>query len=233
MTCPTRAGGSHSTDIDHAAKLGLSIESHHVNPRPPAETRLGHAHCDPTPHRAGHGRPRRVRSHDRPPQRPHRYPGAAAEHAGPTAATRARNDSVDRARGQETTRRRLPAPEPARPRRALAQLATPSPGPCALVPQTCTTEPGLHPGQLANGEGRELARWRWSAVGHGAISDRTVSRRVVLLRGRGAISAPFPAPACQTVHAVLPHTAYRRSSPAAFSVSRPGRVWVVRRFHRG
>jgi hypothetical protein len=30
--------------------------------------------------------------------------------------------------------------------------------------------------------------------------------------GRG----PFPVPARQTVRAVLPHTAYRRSSPAAF-----------------
>ena len=29
------------------------------------------------------------------------------------------------------------------------------------------------------------------------------------------VSVPFPAPARQTVHAVLPHTAYRRSSPAA------------------
>src|SRR6185369_5264374 len=40
------------------------------------------------------------------------------------------------------------------------------------------------------------------------------------------VSLPFPAPARQTVHAVLPHTAYRRSSPAAFdfpSPKRPGR----------
>ena len=40
------------------------------------------------------------------------------------------------------------------------------------------------------------------------------------------VSLPFPAPARQTVHAVLPHTAYRRSSPAAFGFpgpKRPGR----------
>jgi hypothetical protein len=32
----------------------------------------------------------------------------------------------------------------------------------------------------------------------------------------------FPAPARQTVHAVLPHTAYRRRSPPAFDFSRQG-----------
>src|SRR6185312_16100395 len=40
------------------------------------------------------------------------------------------------------------------------------------------------------------------------------------------VSLPFPAPARHTVHAVLPHTAYRRSSPAAFDFpgpKRPGR----------
>jgi hypothetical protein len=34
----------------------------------------------------------------------------------------------------------------------------------------------------------------------------------------------FPAPARQTVHAVLPHTAYRRRSPPAFDLSRQGVV---------
>jgi hypothetical protein len=34
---------------------------------------------------------------------------------------------------------------------------------------------------------------------------------------------PFPVPARQTVHAVLPLTAYRRSSPAAFGF--PGAHW--------
>ena len=32
---------------------------------------------------------------------------------------------------------------------------------------------------------------------------------------------PFPVPARQTVHAVLPHTAYRRSSPAVFGLPAP------------
>src|ERR671916_1737833 len=50
--------------------------------------------------------------------------------------------------------------------------------------------------------------------------DRTVSRGVVLLRGRGLIVAPFPVPARQSVHAVLPHTAYRRRSPPAFGFPR-------------
>src|SRR4051794_15339089 len=63
----------------------------------------------------------------------------------------------------------------------------------------------------------------WSAVGHGAVGDRTVSRGVVLLRARGPISAPFPAPARQPVHAVLPHTAYRRRSPPAFGTTRQAR----------
>jgi hypothetical protein len=52
--------------------------------------------------------------------------------------------------------------------------------------------------------------------------DRSVSRRVVLLRGRGQV-APFPTPARQSVHAVLPHTAYRRRSPPAFGLSRQSR----------
>ena len=50
--------------------------------------------------------------------------------------------------------------------------------------------------------------------------DPMVSRGVVLLRGRGLILAPSPAPARQSVHAVLPHTAYRRRSPPAFGFSR-------------
>src|SRR4051794_41588486 len=45
---------------------------------------------------------------------------------------------------------------------------------------------------------------------------------VVLRRVRGRCSAPFPAPARQSVHAVLPHTAYRRRSPAVFGLSRQG-----------
>src|SRR3954471_8451378 len=65
-------------------------------------------------------------------------------------------------------------------------------------------------------EGRELARWRRSAVGRGAVDAPRFPAGVVLLRVRGPISAPFPAPARQSVHAVLPHTAYRRRSPAVY-----------------
>src|SRR3954462_3928110 len=71
-------------------------------------------------------------------------------------------------------------------------------------------------------EGRELARWRRSAVGRGAVGAPRFPAGVVLLRVRGPISAPFPAPARQSVHAVLPHTAYRRRSPAVFGFSRQG-----------
>src|SRR6266508_6295705 len=43
---------------------------------------------------------------------------------------------------------------------------------------------------------------------------------------------PFPAPARQTVRAVLPHTAYRRSSPAAFGPPVPGGMTVPSRLIR-
>src|SRR3954462_13807009 len=71
-------------------------------------------------------------------------------------------------------------------------------------------------------EGRELARWRRSAVGRGAVGAPRFPGGVVLLRVRGRCSAPFPAPARQSVHAVLPHTAYRRRSPEVFGLSRQG-----------
>src|SRR3954463_10260981 len=71
-------------------------------------------------------------------------------------------------------------------------------------------------------EGRELARWRGSAVGRGAVGAPRFPGGGVLLLGHGLIGAPFPAPAHQSVHAVLPHTAYRRRSPAAFDLSRQG-----------
>src|SRR3954454_12791505 len=71
-------------------------------------------------------------------------------------------------------------------------------------------------------EGRELARWRGSAVGRGAVGAPRFPVGVVLLRVRGRCSAPFPAPARQSVHAVLPHTAYRRRSLAVFGFSRQG-----------
>jgi hypothetical protein len=62
-------------------------------------------------------------------------------------------------------------------------------------------------------EGRELARWRWPAVGLGAAGGLVVSREVFLPRVRGLLCTPFPAPARQSVHDLLGHTAYRRSSP--------------------
>jgi hypothetical protein len=49
---------------------------------------------------------------------------------------------------------------------------------------------------------------------------RSRSRRVGDWRG-SADHGPFPVPARQTVHAVLPHTAYRRSSPAVFGLPAP------------
>jgi putative transposase len=58
----------------------------------------------------------------------------------------------------------------------------------------------------------------------GAAGDRRVSPGVLHLRGPGPIVGPFPAPARQTVHVVLPHTAYRRRSPPAFGFPRQGLV---------
>jgi hypothetical protein len=49
------------------------------------------------------------------------------------------------------------------------------------------------------------------------VSRSVVRPLVPLVR-----SVPFQLPPPQTVHAVLPHTAYRRRSPAAFGFSRQG-----------
>ena len=68
-------------------------------------------------------------------------------------------------------------------------------------------------------EGRELARWRCLALGH----ETTMATRfpVWSFFFVSVVSAPrFPTPARQSVHAVLPHTAYRRRSPPAFGLSR-------------
>ena len=70
-------------------------------------------------------------------------------------------------------------------------------------------------------EGRELARWQFPAVGRDATVTGTVSRGSFFIVSVTR-AAPFPAPARQSVHAVLPHTAYRRRSPAAFGLSRQG-----------
>jgi hypothetical protein len=69
---------------------------------------------------------------------------------------------------------------------------------------------GSRAGAVAYPGGRSRSHWY-----------PTVSRRIVLLRVPDQ-SAPFPAPARQSVHAVLPHTAYRRRSPPAFSFSHQG-----------
>jgi hypothetical protein len=49
-----------------------------------------------------------------------------------------------------------------------------------------------------------------------------VSRSVVRPLVPVVRSVPFQLPPRQTVHAVLPHTAYRRRSPPAFGLSRQG-----------
>ena len=73
---------------------------------------------------------------------------------------------------------------------------------------------------------RRVGGWRggeWFGCRSGAPAG--VSPRQLSLQP-WPVLLPFPAPARQTVHAVLPHTAYRRSSPAAFDFpgpKRPGR----------
>jgi hypothetical protein len=67
--------------------------------------------------------------------------------------------------------------------------------------------------------GRELARWQWltgrtrglcsAGFPVGCATPVAICQR-----------APFPAPARRSVHAVLPHTAHRRSSPAVFGLTR-------------
>src|SRR5215469_14012019 len=58
----------------------------------------------------------------------------------------------------------------------------------------------------------------------GATSGaNTLDHRLGVGSRAGAVAkAPFPAPARRTVHAVLPHTALRRSSPPAFGRCPPG-----------
>jgi hypothetical protein len=94
-----------------------------------------------------------------------------------------------------------------------------TPPPCGFGTSTARTGGGSSPPRTSDGG---------SGTGAVVLIDcrsqsrcgLTVSRGVVLLRGRGLIVAPFPAPARQSVHAVLPHTAYRRRSPPAFGFSR-------------
>jgi hypothetical protein len=60
-----------------------------------------------------------------------------------------RDDPADRT-GDQAPARRLQAPAPARPRRTLAELAAPPPGPLPLVPPAYPAKPRQCPGQLAN-----------------------------------------------------------------------------------
>ena len=63
------------------------------------------------------------------------------------------------------------------------------------------------------------SRWRRRHQAPGRHAHYHRRERQVGGSGTGAVPpgrGPFPVPARQTVHAVLPHTAYRRSSPAAF-----------------
>ena len=66
-------------------------------------------------------------------------------------------------------------------------------------------------------QGRELARWQILTVGREA-NEQNGFPLGVLLRHLGQ-GAPAPAPARQSVYAVLPHTAYGRRSPQAFGLS--------------
>ncbi len=73
--------------------------------------------------------------------------------------------------------------------------------------------------QHHNWEGRRLARWRLVSC----RSGRFYLGFPAIAFASTMAGAPFPASARQTVHAVLPHTAYRRSSPAAFDFLGPER----------
>ncbi|MBS2964251.1 S9 family peptidase [Actinocrinis puniceicyclus] len=108
-------------------------------------------HRHRAPHRVGHGRPGDLRRRRRVAQAPHRHPSTASGAPRPAAAPRPRPDPADRPRNT-TPARRSPAPrQTRRAPRTLAHLATPTPGPSPLVPPPRTTQPHIHPGQLAIG----------------------------------------------------------------------------------
>jgi hypothetical protein len=114
---------------------------------------------------------------------------------------------------QTITGRRGTMPPPSAPLKfwCLHHAASvfPPPAPAAENNSPRTSDGGSGTGAVALINSRSQNRW-----------DPMVSHEVVLLRGRGQIVAPFPVPARQSVHAVLPHTAYRRRSPPAFGFSR-------------
>ena len=71
--------------------------------------------------------------------------------ARPGPAARPGNDPADRPGDKTPARSRARPPPTPRPRRTLARLATPPPGPIPLVPPAHTTKPRICPGQLAIG----------------------------------------------------------------------------------
>ena len=94
-------------------------------------------HRDRPAHRAGHGRPGRLRRHRRPAAPPHRHPGTRPGTPRPAPARRPRDDPAHRPRNRAPAR----SPAPARQRRALAGLAARPPSPLTLVPPANTTSP--------------------------------------------------------------------------------------------
>jgi hypothetical protein len=106
-------------------------------------------HRDRPAHRAGHGRPGRLRRHRRPAAPPHRHRRTRPGTPRPATAHRPRDDPAHRPRNRAPTR----SPAPARQRRALAGLAAPPPSPATLVPPANTAGPPRRdrPGQVANG----------------------------------------------------------------------------------
>ena len=123
-------------------------------------------HRDPPARRPGHGRPRDLRRHRRPAQRPDRRPVTTAGQAGRPATRRARPHPAHRPRGQAVARLGTGTTEATRPRCPLDRMAAPPPGTITLVPPTRTPGTQLRPGQLA------IGRCRTSAIRRSAEHPR-------------------------------------------------------------
>ena len=148
------------------------------------------------------------------PSRASTRPHAAAARSGRNAARSDRSPP----RTQSTTDQGLRY-EPRRPRHI--QLSSQTPNNAAVTAPTSADTPN-HPDHDLGGSGAGAVA-NGSAVGLALLPGFP---RGQLSLQPWPVSLPFPAPARQTVHAVLPHTAYRRSSPAAFGFpgpKRPGR----------
>jgi SRSO17 transposase len=126
-----------------------------LRPRPVPGSPL---HRDPAAHRAGHGRPRHLRSRRRPAAGTNRRPRSAARRAGRQTTRRPRAGPAVRPRGQAPARRRPPPTTVTWPRRPVASMATPPPGTITLVPPTRTPGTQLRPGQLAIADCRTSLR---------------------------------------------------------------------------